>query len=802
MVKKIKYGICLLFLTLFTVCFTMVACGRREDVGIPDTTPQETASRPEPTETETEPVTSSAKPQETEPDISTEPETEIDKSYQTDFLEFEVAAYEAEGAIVNGNLLIVKSFQYDFGRGDKLPNFLAVDMTTGKSTVIVPESIEEQRSVQEIIAYQDGYLAVVYRRDGWQTAACLVRYDADFNVVSETSLDGFKGNSKPLIRCLAADEDGNIYFTYENAVYVFDGQGNELCRMESNCNPQEIVTAKDGRVFMAGSDMADGTLGLFFVDAESGTIGEPLVGLPSLPDGLGNGICPAESGKFYLRSSEGLYLYDVDSQSYEEVLDWLSCNVDTSDIMTKRLSTVAVMEDGSIVAVLLSSPFDSDDGPRTGIELAVVREASADNPVQKKTITLAMMRAYSDVKGAIAEFNRYSEEYRIELKTYLDGDVSAFTDDNGHYNEEYEKAFHMFCDDIASGEADFFYLDGIENNPPLDVLSALAEKGAAADLTELIETDDTLKTEDFVANILDAMSVDGKLYGINTGFHVDTLMGKTEDVGNGRGWTFTEALELMKAHSDVQFIQDASQEYLFRKLLEHSLYSFYDSGTGECFFDSDEFIALLEMCRIASEENVNDGSLQNAHRLPEQLRNGEVLMYEVWLNLLSDIQVYGKIYDSEINVIGYPTASGFGTTAEVVSVYGICSRSENKEGAWKFIRQFFLPEYQKMYSTGYIFPMNRNVLEERIEQMAQNTSERTYTSGGITVEQTKPTEEEIQAFRNIIYGIREICSVDNALLDLVVEEASYYFDGKRSAEETASVIQSRAQIYLNEKNKD
>ena len=36
------------------------------------------------------------------------------------------------------------------------------------------------------------------------------------------------------------------------------------------------------------------------------------------------------------------------------------------------------------------------------------------------------------------------------------------------------------------------------------------------------------------------------------------------------------------------------------------------------------------------------------------------------------------------------------------------------------------------------------------------------------------------------------------LLDIICEEAAYYFNGSKGVEETAEVIQNRVQLYLNE----
>jgi len=60
------------------------------------------------------------------------------------------------------------------------------------------------------------------------------------------------------------------------------------------------------------------------------------------------------------------------------------------------------------------------------------------------------------------------------------------------------------------------------------------------------------------------------------------------------------------------------------------------------------------------------------------------------------------------------------------------------------------------------------------------------------------TEEEAQTIRDIVYGATSEASYDQDLLNIISEEAEYYFNGEKSAQEIAGIIQSRAQLYIDE----
>ena len=51
---------------------------------------------------------------------------------------------------------------------------------------------------------------------------------------------------------------------------------------------------------------------------------------------------------------------------------------------------------------------------------------------------------------------------------------------------------------------------------------------------------------------------------------------------------------------------------------------------------------------------------------------------------------------------------------------------------------------------------------------------------------------------NLINGATEVQRTDKDLVEIITEEMSVFFSGTRSAEETAKIIASRANIYIAE----
>ena len=53
-------------------------------------------------------------------------------------------------------------------------------------------------------------------------------------------------------------------------------------------------------------------------------------------------------------------------------------------------------------------------------------------------------------------------------------------------------------------------------------------------------------------------------------------------------------------------------------------------------------------------------------------------------------------------------------------------------------------------------------------------------------------------YREFLEDARPLPIRTAPLLDIIVEEAEYYFDGTKSIEEVSAIIQNRVQLYMDE----
>lgn len=161
--------------------------------------------------------------------------------------------------------------------------------------------------------------------------------------------------------------------------------------------------------------------------------------------------------------------------------------------------------------------------------------------------------------------------------------------------------------------------------------------------------------------------------------------------------------------------------------------------------------------------------------------------------------------------IGYPTTSGNGNMITSGSeLLGICSKSDNKDIAWEFMKTLLQEDYQRDQWMG--FPVLESVLQEKYDKAMEviyYTDENgekveephtTWGWNGVNFEIYAATKEEIDELDALIRSLDTfaVSVYDEQVFEIIQEEATYYFEGAKSAKDVADVIQNRVFMYIQE----
>ena len=142
--------------------------------------------------------------------------------------------------------------------------------------------------------------------------------------------------------------------------------------------------------------------------------------------------------------------------------------------------------------------------------------------------------------------------------------------------------------------------------------------------------------------------------------------------------------------------------------------------------------------------------------------------------------------------VGLPLSEGVGGIFLNNLRFAISSQSDKKEAAWEFVRSILNSENQQ---AAQYFPVVQKELDVQINTAL---TEQFITKGGMIVKLNKTDEVML---RHLIEQTKTLACDDDVVWDIIHEEASMYFVGDRTVEETARVIQSRLNIYVSEQKK-
>lgn len=450
-----------------------------------------------------------------------------------------------------------------------------------------------------------------------------------------------------------------------------------------------------------------------------------------------------------------------------------------------------------LVCVLLAGC--SPDGDGRGQSGAGAAGNPAAEPNGRKVLTAVVTWPSESALKRITAFNESSQEYFVETKEY----GQEGSDEKGGDLQT------QLTLDILSGKGpDLVIWDSAFYS------SSMASGKLMEDLYDFMEADEDFRREDYYENILQAFEVDGRLYTLPTSFSVETVCGKAEEIGIGRGVTESwEMGEMIQAFSDSPHAEwltvNHSKELAFSSVCNGCIGNFVDWGSGECCFDSPSFVELLEL------SDTFPGQLMIASDFSyyETLRSGKafwepVILVSPWR--VADQRVH--FGDENILWPGYPVADGEkdlggGVAKPYGECFSICQNSDNQEAAWEFIKSYLTIEAQR--ETDGI-PLLRSASEERIQDALTPVYEtvdgvkqekgrhQILAEGEAPVELSCITDRDAEIFRAIIENTHRSYGNDSGIMEIIMEEAGAYFEKGKDAAEVASVIQNRVSIYVSE----
>ncbi len=487
-----------------------------------------------------------------------------------------------------------------------------------------------------------------------------------------------------------------------------------------------------------------------------------------------------------MTDNSGVYKYNIGETEPTMIMSYIN-----SDLNTTTLNNIVEISDTEFLA----SYYDHSGH---GQKISKFTHVPASEIPDKEVLEVAGFGIPYDVRTKVVEYNKTNEKYRIVTKDY-----SRFAT-----NDDYMAGYTKLNADILAGDMPDVLVMYSGTEIPVDSYIA---KGLFADLYEFIDNDPEINREDYFENVFNAFSVDGKLYRLVPSFNVQTVAGKTENVGSEPGWTMQEMKEALAKMPEgaTAFGEDATREQLMWSISTMAIPDYIDADTGVCSFDSQGFKDLLTFLKELPEkvdESKYDEPDYWARYETQYIENRTMLMQIHISELTQLIYNFGQMGSPDVTFVGFPSEKGMGAVLSSSQEYAISAKSPNKEGAWEFLRYYLTDEYQKSI---YEMPINKDIWMEKGMQATERPyyedengeiiyNDYTYWIGEQEVVIDPLTKEQVENIYNYVSSINSIYSYDQDLIEIIKEEAEYYFKGDKTVDEVAAIIQSRIQLYIDE----
>lgn len=707
---------------------------------------------------------------------------------ENEFTIEETAGMQIDGLLVKGDKLYISGYDWSeqlaASESEEETNDNVIQFFTGNvdgtNLREIAVTLEKEEALYTWTVDQEGsfYLLLsAWNIEAGSQSYILKKVDKEGNTIYHIELNALLAlTSEDALSDLEVDEAGNIYILADDEIYVMDNTCSlVLFQIQSADRVDCITLTKDGE--MIAGVLGEKNAKVKIIDTEKKAFGNSyelssnaFSGADSLIEGL--------VYDFYYHNEYGLYGYDMEKQQALKLIDWMA-----SELSYSMMDTITVLPDGNFLYL----GYNTADWASYINKL--VKEDS-DVLEDKIILTLAGIYVNESVKEQVIYFNQNSDKYKIEIIDY------------GEQAGEEDPVIIMNTEMIAGNVPDIIY---VNMNIPMEQYAA---KGLLEDLYPYLDGDESLSREDLIPTVLNAMSSGDHLYQVAPGFSVCTVIGKTSDVGEKTGWTMDEMLDLYERKGDeVSLFPYATKEDMLTDLCAENASSFVNWETGECSFYSDAFIEILEFSNVfvAKDNYEVDG---DSPKIAERIQNGEVLLQNGTVGFL-EVQLYGRMFGEDITFIGWPSQEKTGTSVTFFSGLAMYAKSENKDGAWEFIRTFLTKEYQYNLDQTFL-PTRQDVFNM---QMKEHTTSTEYIdeygkvvkpwSSGYYIDDYKVefgpmSQEEAASFQNLVDSIDHMYYYDQNIMNIVLEEAESYFNGEKSAEEVAEIIQNRVQTYVNE----
>ena len=320
---------------------------------------------------------------------------------------------------------------------------------------------------------------------------------------------------------------------------------------------------------------------------------------------------------------------------------------------------------------------------------------------------------------------------------------------------------------------------------------------------------------------MDSGIIKGKRYFIPVNYNFSAFAAKADDlqkngiIPQGSQWTLQYLAEKASAFREENKADDkyliVSQDFLFSDIVKNSGIDFINYEKKKASLNSKEFIDLLDIYKKLYPAVVKD--TQITYKISSSMQGSDMQSaeentvspkYEGGSGIILDSKVspwwFEDVWNKKVNMYLYPQYTNKRSILlEPRSCFAINSKTKHKKEAFDFIKLLLTEEYQsKNVIAPFYIPVNNNAYLARVNYYMANLGDNAGSQSATDEYDMEKRKQQVKTQLKELESISRCDTVDAQIYDIMDSEIKPFIEGKKTAEQTAKIIQDKVMLFLNE----